>query len=119
AHIPTRDGGMTTALMLEVIATRAAPLSRLMSYAFPRFYQNKSKVPVDPAKVREIMRAIERQGDGKVEKVDGVKVWVDEKTWALIRPSGTEPIVRVFVESETQEKADTTAKKFIKTVKSA
>ncbi len=48
-----------------------------------------------------------------------MKVWVDEKTWALIRPSGTEPIVRVFVESETKEKADSTAKRFVKAVKSA
>jgi phosphomannomutase/phosphoglucomutase len=46
-------------------------------------------------------------------------VWVDEKTWALIRPSGTEPIMRVFVESETKEKADSTAKKFVKVVKAA
>lgn len=119
SHMPTRDGGMTTALMLEVIASRAAPLSRLMSLAFPRFYQSKTKVPVEPSRVREVMRAIERQGDGKVEKVDGVKIWVDEKTWALIRPSGTEPIVRVFVESDSQEKADSTAKKFAKTVKAA
>ena len=117
-HIPTRDGGMTTAVMLEVIAARAAPLSRLMAAAFPKFYLNKTKVPIDPSRVREIMRAIERQGDGKVEKVDGLKIWVDEKTWALIRPSGTEPIVRVFVESETKEKADSTAKKFVKVVKS-
>jgi len=116
-HIPTRDGGMTTAFMLEVIAARAAPLSRLISAAFPKFFQNKTKVPVDPSKVKDIMRKIERMGDGKVEKVDGVKIWVDEKTWALIRPSGTEPMVRVFVESETKEKADATAKKFIKAVK--
>jgi phosphomannomutase / phosphoglucomutase len=119
SHLPTRDGGMTTAVMLELIAMRAGPLSRLITAAFPKFYQTKTKVPVDPTRVREIMRAIERQGDGKVEKVDGVKVWVDEKTWALIRPSGTEPIVRVFVESETKEKADSTAKRFVKAVKSA
>lgn len=119
AHIPTRDGGMTTAMLLEVIATRAAPLSRLIAAAFPKYFQTKTKVPIDPTKVREIMRKIERQGNGKVEKVDGVKIWLDEKTWALIRPSGTEPIVRVFVESETKEKADATAKKFIKAVKAA
>jgi phosphomannomutase / phosphoglucomutase len=119
SHLPTRDGGMTTAMMLEVMATRAAPLSRLIAAAFPRFFQTKTKVPIDPTKVREIMRKIERQGDGKVEKVDGVKVWVDDKTWALIRPSGTEPIVRIFVESETKEKADSTAKKFVKAVKAA
>jgi phosphomannomutase/phosphoglucomutase len=118
-HIPTRDGGMTTAVMLEVIAARAAPLSKLIAAAFPKFYQTKTKVPIEPTRVREIMRKIERQGNGKVEKVDGVKIWVDEKTWALIRPSGTEPIVRVFVESDTKEKADSTAKKFVKAVKAA
>ncbi len=119
AHIPTRDGGMTTAMMLELIAMRGAPLSRVMASAFPRFYQSKTKVPVDPGRVREIMRTIEREADGKIEKIDGVKVWVDEKTWALIRPSGTEPLVRVFVESDTKEKADATAKKFVKAVKVA
>ena len=118
-HIPTRDGGMTTAVMLEVIAMRAAPLSRLIAAAFPKYFQTKTKVPIDPTRVREIMKKIERQGDGKVEKVDGVKVWLDEKTWALIRPSGTEPVVRVFVESETKEKADSIAKKFVKAVKAA
>jgi len=119
SHLATRDGGMTTAVMLEVIAARAAPLSKLMAAAFPKFFQTKTKVPIDPKRIREIMKAIERQGDGKVEKVDGVKIWVDEKTWALIRPSGTEPIVRVFVESETKEKADSTAKRFVKAVKAA
>jgi phosphomannomutase/phosphoglucomutase len=110
---------MTTAMMLEVMASRGAPLSRLMSAAFPRFYQTKTKVPIDPARIRDIMKKIEREGDGKVEKVDGLKIWVDEKTWALIRPSGTEPIVRVFVESETKEKADATSKKFVKAVRAA
>jgi phosphomannomutase/phosphoglucomutase len=119
AHIPTRDGGMTTALILEIIATRAAPLSRLISNAFPKYFLTKTKVPVDPARVRDLMRKIEHEGDGRVEKVDGVKLWVDDKTWVLIRPSGTEPIVRVFVESDTQERADATSKKFVKVVRAA
>jgi phosphomannomutase/phosphoglucomutase len=119
AHIPTRDGGMTTAAMLELIAMRGSPLSRIMASAFPRFFQSRIKVPVDPSRFREIMRTIEKQADSKVEKIDGVKVWVDEKTWALIRPSGTEPVIRVFVESETKEKADSTAKRFVKAIKAA
>jgi phosphomannomutase/phosphoglucomutase len=118
-HIPARDGGMTTAMMLEVMAARGGPLSKLIANAFPKYFQTKTKVPIDPTRMRDIMKAIEKQADGKVEKVDGVKVWVDDKTWALIRPSGTESIVRVFVESETEEKADATAKKFIKAVKAA
>jgi len=119
AHIPVRDGGMTTAVMLELLAKRAVPLSRAISNAFPRFFQTKTKLPVEPSRVRDIMRAIERKADGKVEKVDGVKIWLDEKTWALVRPSGTEPVVRVFVEAETKEKADAVSKKLTKTVNTA
>jgi phosphomannomutase / phosphoglucomutase len=119
SHIPVRDGGMTTAVMLELLAKRSVNLSRAISSAFPRFFQTKMKIPVDPSKVKDVMRAVERQADGRVDKADGVKVWVDEKTWALVRPSGTEPVVRLFVEAETKEKADSVAKKLMKTMKAA
>jgi phosphomannomutase / phosphoglucomutase len=118
AHIAVRDGAMTTALMLECLASRGLPFSKVVENTLPRFYQAKTKVPVQPEKVREIMKKVEKQADGRIEKLDGVKAWIDEKSWVLIRPSGTEPIIRVFAESETQEKADSIVKKFVKLVKS-
>lgn len=119
-HLAVRDGGMATALMLECLAARGMTFSRTIANAFPTFYQTKSKVPVDPEKVRDTMKLVERQAAGtRVEKVDGVKVWTDDRTWVLVRPSGTEPIIRIFVESNEEEKANAALKKFTRIIKSA
>jgi len=110
---------MTTALMLECLAARGLPFSKVIANALPRFFQAKTKVPVQPEKVREIMKKVEKQADGRIEKVDGVKTWIDEKSWALVRPSGTEPIIRVFAEADTQEEADSIARRLVKLVKAS
>ena len=118
-HIPVRDGGMTTALMLECLAAKGMSFSKALSFVVPKFFQAKTKLEVGRKKVDAVMRAVERQAKGEVERVDGIKVWADERSWVLIRPSGTEPIVRIFAESDTQEKADQLLKKFGKIVKAA
>jgi phosphomannomutase / phosphoglucomutase len=119
AHIAVRDGGMTTALLLECLAAKGLPLSRSIANAFPSFFQTKTKLPVSPDKVRAAMKAVERLAGVKVEKLDGFKVWTDEMTWVLVRPSGTEPVIRIFAESNTQEKVDSVLRKFARSVKAA
>lgn len=118
-HIPVRDGGMTTALMLECLAAKGVAFSRALSFSVSTFFQAKTKLEVDRKKVGEVMKAVERQARGKVERVDGVKVWTDEHSWVLVRPSGTEPLVRIFAESESQDKADALLRKFAKVVKAS
>ncbi|MDA4128749.1 MAG: phosphoglucosamine mutase [Thaumarchaeota archaeon] len=119
AHIAVRDGGMTTALVLECLAARGMAFSKAMSYWVPRYYLAKTKVEIDRKKIESIMRKVERQAGKEVEKVDGLKVWVDDHTWVLVRASGTEPIVRIFAESDTREKAEATLKKYVKAVRAA
>ena len=92
--------------------------SKALSFAVPRFHQAKTKVEVSPKKVESAMKAVERQAKGEVEKIDGIKLWTGDRSWVLIRPSGTEPVVRIFAESETQEEADQLVKKFRKVVAS-
>jgi phosphomannomutase/phosphoglucomutase len=41
----------------------------------------------------------------KIETIDGVKIWFSNDSWVLIRPSGTEPIYRLFAEAKTEEQA--------------
>jgi phosphomannomutase/phosphoglucomutase len=118
-HIPVRDGGMTTALMLECLAGRGMSFSKVVSFVVPRYYQAKTKIEVAPTKVGAAMRAVERQAKGEVERVDGLKIWTEEHSWVLVRPSGTEPIIRIFAESDTQEGAEQLVKKSVRTVKSA
>ena len=118
-HIPVRDGGMATALLLECLAGKGMAFSRALSFAVPRFYQAKTKVEVGNKKVEAAMKAVERQAKGPVERIDGIKVWTDDHSWVLVRPSGTEPVIRVFAESDSQEGADQLAKKFAKIVGAA
>jgi phosphomannomutase/phosphoglucomutase len=119
AHIAVRDGGMATALMLECLAGRGMSFSKTVSFVVPRFHQAKTKVDVGTKKVDAAMRAVERQAKGEVERIDGIKVWTGDRSWVLIRPSGTEPIVRIFAESGTQDAAEQLVRKFAKIVKAA
>ena len=41
----------------------------------------------------------------KIEKIDGYKYFFDDYSWVMIRPSGTEPVLRTYAEASTQEKA--------------
>ena len=117
-HIAVRDGGMTTALMLECLAGRGMSFSRVLSFVVPRYFQAKTKVEVSRKNVDAAMKAVERQAKGEVERLDGMKIWTGEHSWVLVRPSGTEPIIRIFAESETQEDAEQLVKKFERVVKS-
>jgi phosphomannomutase/phosphoglucomutase len=118
-HIPVRDGGMTTALMLECLARKGMSLSKVLSFVVPKYFQAKTKVEVVPKKVDAVMRAVEKQAQGETEKLDGLKIWTGAHSWVLVRPSGTEPIVRIFAESDSQEGADQLVKRFAKVTKSA
>ena len=35
----------------------------------------------------------------KIERIDGVKIWFDAESWIMFRPSGTEPLIRIYAES--------------------
>ena len=118
-HIPVRDGGMTTALMLDCLAGKGMSFSKALSFVVPRYYQAKTKVEVNPKKVEAVMHSVERQAKGEVERIDGIKLWANEHSWVLVRPSGTEPIIRIFAESDSQEGADSLIKKFVKVAKAA
>ena len=52
----------------------------------------------------EKLKAEVTTGQMKVDTTDGVKIWYEDG-WVLIRPSGTEPIIRIFAESRTNERA--------------
>ncbi|MBI3859318.1 MAG: phosphoglucosamine mutase [Thaumarchaeota archaeon] len=118
-HISVRDGGMTAALMLECLAAKGMAFSKALAFSVPRFHQAKTKVQVDRKKIPALISAVEKQAKGEVERTDGVKVWTDEHSWVLVRPSGTEPIVRIFAESESQEKAELLVKKYVRAAKVA
>ncbi|MCS6768709.1 MAG: phosphoglucosamine mutase [Candidatus Nitrosocaldus sp.] len=101
-HIPVRDGAMSTALMLEALAVRGEPLSSIIG-RYRRFYQYKTKFPCTREQSSRIIDAL-RSTSPRIESIDGVKVWVDDESWIMVRQSGTEPIMRLYAESSDEQR---------------
>lgn len=101
-HIPVRDGAMSTALMLEALALMDEPLSSLIG-RYKRFYQYKTKFPCTREQSSSIIDAL-KGTSSRVETIDGIKVWVDDESWIMVRQSGTEPIMRFYAESSSEQR---------------
>ncbi|MBW6471252.1 MAG: phosphoglucosamine mutase [Methanosarcinaceae archaeon] len=103
-HQYCRDGGMACAKLLEIIAA-GTTLSEFAK-SVPVYFNSKTKIVCKDLKATmEHVTAAVLEGTAKVDTTDGVKIWYDEG-WVLIRPSGTEPIIRIFAESKTKAKAE-------------
>jgi len=103
-HQAVRDGAMTSALIAEIVANAGKRFSRLVK-ELPTYYIHKEKLPC-PAQVKQrvLERLLEETEENRVETLDGVKIWFPDKSWILIRPSGTEPIYRLYCEAKTKSK---------------
>jgi phosphomannomutase/phosphoglucomutase len=119
-HIPVRDGAMTTALVLETLAFKHESFSTALSH-LKTFYQKKSKFECPNEKKRNVMLILEEKSskEGKIDRTDGLKIWIDDKSWILLRPSGTEPLIRVFAESDVEEKLESIYQKYEAIVENA
>jgi phosphomannomutase/phosphoglucomutase len=104
-HQAVRDGGMTTALIMEIMAETGEKLSKLIEEQ-PRYFLEKGKVECPEAKKEKVLKKLVEQVKGaNVSTIDGVKIWFEDKSAILVRPSGTEPIYRLYAEAKNQEKA--------------
>lgn len=102
---PTRDGCMSMALMLECLAKNNKKLSEL-DEALPKRWMMKTKVEVkDKDRNLIIDKLAQIYANYKHDRIDGIRVWLNENEWFLVRPSGTEPLIRIFAESNSPESA--------------
>jgi len=104
-HQSVRDGAMTTALILEIMAKTDKKLSELLA-ELPLYHVLKDKLEC-PNELKEQVLEDFIQGikDVTIDTIDGVKIWFPDKSSILIRPSGTEPIYRFYAEGKTRERA--------------
>ena len=105
SHQYVRDGGMKLALMLYMLAEEGLDSSRLFA-RLPRYYAVKTKVPVSSRSEAKcfVEEAKSMFSGERLILIDGVKA-VGEDYWVLVRPSGTEPVVRIMVEARSPERA--------------
>jgi phosphomannomutase / phosphoglucomutase len=114
-----RDGVMATALMLDMLAASDIKFSEHIAQ-LPKTFQYKSKLAFSSREVvdRVIKACISHGNPKKVETLDGVKIWIDEDTWIMVRPSGTEPLIRMYGESSDKSLLDSKVDEYRRLVQS-
>jgi len=101
-HNPVRDGAMTMALVLELLAKTDKTISELIDDLPPSF-TTKTKISCSRDDAQKIInKLIEEYPES--DTTDGIKITFDEQNWVMVRPSGTEPIIRVYAEGSSKEK---------------
>jgi len=115
-HNQVRDGCMTLALMLELLATSEKSLYENIT-SLPPSFTTKDKVACPSENVPKLISSLKNEFPNS-DTTDGIKITIDPKNWVMIRPSGTEPIVRVYAESENSEKLNELISEYVQKVKS-
>ena len=104
-HQAVRDGAMTTALLLNIMAETGQSLSQLVAEQ-PQYFIEKGKIECPDEKKQPLLEKLSEQVKGEnISTIDGVKIWFNDNSAILIRPSGTEPVFRLYAEAKNQEKA--------------
>jgi len=104
-HQAVRDGAMTTALLLNIMAETGKSLTQLVAEE-PQYFIEKGKIECPNSKKEPLLKKIyEEVKSENVSTIDGVKIWFKDASAILIRPSGTEPVFRLYAEAKNQEKA--------------
>lgn len=110
-HIPEGDGVLLGLLLLEVMAAARMPLHKLveelLAHYGPAQYARTDMKLIRPVEKKQmvafLLNAAPREIAGvaveDVQTVDGVKYYLSDGSWLLIRPSGTEPVLRVYAEA--------------------
>lgn len=111
-HQPVRDGTMAMALMAQLLAKEKAPLSKLLS-ELPFYAQSKRRVPCENRYKEEVLRELRRTLKApRVENIDGVKLHFEDGSWVLVRPSGTEPVFRLYAEASKKSEVESLVEEY-------
>ena len=117
-HIPEKDGILANLLILEAMAYENKSLLQLQNElhkftgcSFINTRVDKRLDNLDEVKpVLEEFSKMDEIAGFKISKKDfkdGVKLYLEDgRTWVLVRPSGTEPLFRIYIESDSQNKID-------------
>ena len=121
-HIPEKDGVLADMLVAEAIAYEGKPLSQLVQEAIAEadgpLYNNRLDLHLTEAHKIAVIDSYTQNPPSEVAGIkvkevgrnEGIKLYLAEGSWVLLRPSGTEPLVRVYMETNSPEKLSQIAK---------
>ncbi len=103
-HLQVRDGSMAMVLILDIMAKTGKPLRELFG-ELPQYHQMKDRVECPEELKARALEELNKSVDAPVvEHVDGPKLRYSDGSWILIRPSGTEPVFRLYAEAGSPER---------------
>ncbi len=108
-----RDSMVGIALFLTLLAEKKMKCSELRA-SFPDYFMSKNKIELTPEiDVDDILKKMKaKYSNEQVNDIDGVKIDFAE-SWVHLRKSNTEPIIRIYSEAKTAEKAESLAQQII------
>ncbi len=117
-HIPEKDGILACLLVAEVIAKRKKSVREITDDLFKKFgtilfgrhnltlRTEAQKQALLTRLKNEPPRALAGKKVSQVNTIDGFKFILEDKSWLLLRPSGTEPLIRIYAEAQSQKNLD-------------
>jgi alpha-D-glucose phosphate-specific phosphoglucomutase len=114
-HIPEGDGILMGLLLLEIMAYHQAPLHEiiadLQANFGPAHYARVDVTLANQHPKKQVVKMLEDAAPptingetvSRVDTLDGVKFYMADNSWLLIRPSGTEPVLRIYAEARTPD----------------
>ncbi|MGH9455651.1 MAG: phosphoglucomutase/phosphomannomutase family protein, partial [Terriglobia bacterium] len=124
-HVPEKDGLLACLLMAEAVARRGASVRQQIETLFEKvgaFYSERVNLNLKPDVQKRLVAKLKRDWDRidshrvqKVDRTDGLKMICEDGCWALLRLSGTEPVVRLYCEAGSPQELNRlveSAKKF-------
>lgn len=111
-HLPEKDGVLACLLVAEMIAARKASLREQLRDLFKRVGREYWPIRMNlhlteeaqarlPGRLRGELKEFAGRKVAETIRKDGLKLLFDDGSWVLMRPSGTEPLVRIYTEAST------------------
>jgi phosphomannomutase len=100
-----RDSFTSLSLILELLAERKQTVTQCIA-TLPKYFIKKDKWPVGGDLNAMYQKLKEHFKDAKFDEQDGLRLDLPDGSWLHLRPSNTEPIIKLFGESKTQERID-------------
>ncbi len=134
-----RDGAITTTLILEMLSYYKQNPSEialpdntnydcnskvslsLLYGIFDNTYQYKSSLKLSNIEdIPHVLDLCKNHGSvKKIEEMDGIKIWFDDDSWIMFRPSGTEPLLRIYAESDDKSLLDSKIREYDELIKTS
>lgn len=110
--VPERDGTLSGLLLLEMMVYQKKNIKQIlesMEQEFGKYYYQRCDLPLgegmfDGDKVRSLKTLLGKAVVG-MKDFDGIKLICADESWLMLRPSGTEPLVRAYSEAKTLKRA--------------